>query len=308
MFKRAAVACLISALLASAFTLKMQQLYTHSKSLNRYGGDEKDDAEVIQQAIDESYRNKEGLVLLPSNKHYVIRSGLVIKEGVTLQLGQNTKILIDGDFKAIELEKNASIENGILEVVNPQFKSEVIYLDGKQKLWSWERTSVHNVSIINSSGSHRGTAISLQAKGKNNFISFVNFTDNKIAGFETGIRMVVNRNGKKEGESWINGNRFINMTLDDCVNYILIDSSVSIPNESSGNQFTGLQIQLSKVSRTVMKVSGSYNWFQGMIWDQHFLAEGNQVVHFTQESSTNKFEMNIDEYFILDEGNENSYR
>jgi hypothetical protein len=306
MSKRAVGAYLITALLAAALTLTIQQLFIHSESLERYAGDTKDDAEVIQQAIDESYRNKGGLVQLSGNKHYVIRSGLVIKEGVTLQLGQNTKILIDGDFKAIELEKNASIENGILEVVDPRFNSEVIYLDGKHRFWSWERTSIHNVSIINSSGSYQGTAISLLSKGKNNFIGFVNFTENNVAGFDTGISIAVH-NGKKDGQSWINGNRFVNMTLDDCVNYIFIDSSVSIPNESSGNQFSGLQIQLSKASRTVMEVNGSYNIFQGMIWDQHLLDEDQKAVHFTKESSNNKLKMNVDEFSINDEGNENIY-
>lgn len=307
MFKKIAAACLISALLAAALTLVAQKMFDQSMSLESHGEDAKDDAKVIQHAINESYKNKGGMVKLPGNKQYVIRSGLIIREGVTLELGRNTKILIDGDFRAIQLEKNASIVNGILEVVNPSFKSEVIYLDGKHQFWSWERTTVHNLSIINSSGSHKGTAISLYAKGKENFISFVNFTDNKAAGFNTGIKMTVDHDGKKEGQSWINGNRFVNLTLDDCVNFIVIDSSVTIPNESSGNQFTGLQIQLSKISKTIIKVSGSYNTFQGMVWDQHLLNDQDRVVHFTQESANNKLDMNIDVFSIMDEGVKNRY-
>ncbi|MDM5314851.1 hypothetical protein QUF49_02530 [Fictibacillus sp. b24] len=305
MFKKMAAACLISALLATALTLVVQKMYNEAMSLESYGEDAKDDAKVIQQAINESYKNKGGLVKLPGNKRYVIRSGLIIREGVTLELGHNTKLLIDGNFRAIQLEKNASIINGIIEVVDPNFKSEVIYLDGKHQFWSWERTAVHNLSIINSSGSHKGTAISLYAKGKENFISFVNFTDIKTAGFNTGIKMKVDE--KKEGQSWINGNRFVNMTLDDCVSFIVINSSVTIPNESSGNQFTGLQIQLSKISKTIMKVSGSYNTFQGMVWDQQLLSDQKRVVHFTQESANNKMDMNVDVFSIEDEGVLNSY-
>lgn len=297
----------LTALITAVLTLILQQMYIKSTNIKTHGNDLKDDAIVIQQAINNSFKNKEGLVKLTGNKKYVIRSGLVIKEGVTLELGKNTKILIDGNFRAIQLEKNASIINGTIEVIDPKFNSEVVFIEGKHKFWSWERTEVTNVSIINSSGSHKGSALSLYAMGDNNFISFVNFTDNKVAGFDNGIQIVVEPSDNKKGQSWINGNRFVNMTLDDCVNYIVIDSSVSIPNESSGNQFTGLQIQLSQISQTIIKVSGSYNTFQGMVWDQHLLNTPNKVVQFTQESAHNKLDMNIERFSIMDKGNQNSY-
>lgn len=297
----------LTVLLTAVLTLAFQQIYIKSTNIEKHGDDLKDDAKVIQQAINDSFINKEGLVKLPGNKKYVIRSGIVIKEGVTLELGLNTKILIDGNFKAIQLEKNASIINGTIEVINPTFQSEVIFIEGKYKFWSWERTEVTNVSIINSSGSHKGSALSLYAMGDESFISFVNFVNNKVAGFYNGIHIVVEPRGNSKGKSWINGNRFVNMTLDDCVNYIVIDSSVSIPNESSGNQFTGLQIQLSKISETIMKVSGSYNTFQGMVWDQHLLNNPDKVVQFTQESSNNHLDMNIENFSIWDKGNQNRY-
>lgn len=307
MSKQVMVYLFITALLTASLTLGIQKIYIRSTSLEAHGNDLKDDAEVIQRAINNSYKNKDGLVKLTGNKQYVIRSGLVIKEGVTLELGQNTKILIDGDFRAIQLEKNASVINGMIEVVDPDFKSEVIFLDGKHKFWSWERTQINNVSIINSSRSHRGSAISLHANGNGNFISFVNVINNNVAGFQNGIEILVDHDGSEEEPSWINGNRFVNMTLDDCVNYIVIDSSVSVPNESSGNLFTGLQIQLSKVSKTIMKVSGSFNTFQGMVWDQHLLNNQDKVVQFTQESANNRLDMNVDVFSIRDEGIQNSY-
>ncbi|ANC78842.1 hypothetical protein ABE65_019370 [Fictibacillus phosphorivorans] len=297
----------LTALLTAVLTLILQQMYIKSTNIETHGNDLKDDAIVIQQAINSSFKNKEGLVKLTGNKKYVIRSGIVIKEGVTLELGKNTKILIDGNFRAIQLEKNATIINGTIEVIDPKFNSEVVFIDGKHKFWSWERTEVTNVSIINSSGSHKGSALSLYATGDESFISFVNFVNNKVAGFNNGIQIVVEPSGNKKGQSWINGNRFVNMTLDDCVNYIVIDSSVSIPNESSGNQFTGLQIQLSQISQTIIKVSGSYNTFQGMVWDQHLLNTPNKVVQFTQESAHNMLDMNIERFSIMDKGNLNSY-
>lgn len=297
----------LTALLTAVLTLVLQQMYIKSTNIETQGDDLKDDAKVIQQAINDSFKNKKGLVKLTGNKKYVIRSGLVIKEGVTLELGKNTRILVDGNFRAIQLEKNASIINGTIEVIDHRFKSEVVFIEGKHKFWSWERTEVTNVSIINSSGSHKGSALSLYATGDESFISFVNFVNNKVAGFHNGIQIVVEPSGNKKGQSWINGNRFVNMTLDNCVNYIVIDSSVSIPNESSGNQFTGLQIQLSSISKTIIKVSGSYNTFQGMVWDQHLLNDSNKVVQFSQESAHNKLDMNIENYSIIDKGNQNSY-
>lgn len=278
--------------------------YVSASDFGANGEDLEDDADAIQKAIDFSHSSKIGKVILTGNHHYVIKSGLHLKEGVELELGQNTKIYVEGNFRAIELEKNASITNGIIEVTNSEFDSEVIYLDGKERFWSAERTRVHNVAILNSSGSNKGKAINLYAKGPNHFISFVNFSELNIAGFEYGIFL---KSEKPAGEeySFINGNRFINITLDDCLTSIAIDSSISVPNESTGNQFKGIQVQLTKKTEKAIYVSGSDNYFEAMIWDPHEIDQTSSLIEFTSESMRSFLLTNLESDYIEDNGESN---
>lgn len=163
--------------------------YVNAEEFGADGGDDKDDSVAIQDAINYSAKEKIGKVKLSGNHHFILKNGIKVLEGVKVELGQNTKIFIEGDFRAFELMKNASIENGVIEVTNAKFESDVIYLNGKERFWSHERTRIHNVAIINSSGTNLGKAISLYSKGGDHFISFVNFTDINISGFEYGIHI-----------------------------------------------------------------------------------------------------------------------
>ena len=270
------------------------------------GEDSKDDSESIQAAINYSQSSKIGKVKILGNKSYILKKGLVLNEGVELEFGQNTRLRVEGNFQAIKVMKNASITNGIFEIVDENFKSDVIYLNGKEKFWSWERTKIQNVTILNSSGSHMGTGLHLYAGGPSHFICFVNFSDMKISGFHTGVKLEVKK-PKDNKNSFINGNRFINFTLDDCIRGIDINSSISIPNESSGNDFSGLQIQISKYTKKAITVSGSDNRIEGVVWDVHILKNTKSVIEFTQESMRNNLSSNLGPEYIEDKGELNYY-
>ncbi|UOQ45411.1 glycoside hydrolase family 55 protein [Halobacillus salinarum] len=266
------------------------------------GTDLKDDSAAIQQAIDYSYDKGISKVILSGNKHFVIKKGIIIKRGVELYFDQNTKLYVQGNFRAIELLKNASITNGIIEVTGSSFNSEVIYLNGQERFWSWERTQVNNVSIINSTPSHKGTGLSLYANGPGHFICFVNFSDLRIVGFRTGIKLESVK--PESGYSFINGNRFINITLDDCLKFIEMKSSVTVPHEATGNQFLGLQIQPSSATQKILTITGSDNMFEGMIWDlpdQH----NPDLVLFTKNSYGNQLYSNVLSSSISDQGKNN---
>ncbi len=271
------------------------------------GEDSNDDSQSIQKAINYSHDSKIGKVKLLGNKNYILKKGLVLKEGVELEFGQNTKLRIEGNFQVIDVKKNASITNGILEIVDADFDSDVIYLDGNQKFWSWDRTRINNVTILNTSGSHKGTGLFLYAGGTGDFICFVNFTDMKIAGFQTGVKLEAVKPKDPNKYNFINGNRFMNLTLDDCIKGIDINSSMSIPNESSGNDFSGLQIQISKHTKEVITVSGSDNKFEGLIWDIHILKGNRSIIEFSKESTRNGLYSNVEANFIKDKGLDNYY-
>lgn len=283
--------------------------YVNAEQFGANGDDQKDDSKAIQRAIDYSHTEKIGKVKLVGNKNYILKKGLILKEEVELELGQSTRLFIDGDFRVIEVEKDASITNGIFEITNKNFDSEVIYLDGKQKFWSWERTRINNVAIINSSGSKKGTGISLFSRGADQFISFVNFQNINISGLKTGVRMEAKPPPKDEkGYSFINGNRFTNLTLDGCINCIDIIGSITVPNECSGNEFKGIQVQTTKDTESVFKVNGSDNQIEAMIWDVHLLGDRNRnLISFTSQSTGNSLFSNLESTYIKDEGIYNYY-
>ena len=266
-----------------------------------------DDTSAIQKTINNLSKNKTGTVYLSSGKEYVITSTLTLKEGVELKLGNNARLQVNGNFNAIELEKNASIKGGVIEIIHSSFDSNVIYLNGKHQYYGiWDSTEIENVKIVNSVGNLGGTALSLYAAGPSHFISFINFQDISISGFETGVKLFTE--DPKNGEySWINGNRFQNFSMEHCVNFVMLEGNVTIPNESSGNLFRDMQIQLDKVTETVLKIEGSENKFNGIIWDVHTLSHSKPIIFFSNQSYKNLIQFNLDPKFINNEGENNQF-
>ncbi|MGX2960668.1 hypothetical protein JNUCC23_15545 [Peribacillus sp. JNUCC 23] len=240
------------------------------------------DSIKIQAAIDKAKDKKIKTVML-DDKQYKITSPIIVREGVKLLFGYGTQFIVVGNFRVLELEKNASIEGAYIAINDADFNSEVIYLDGKYKYYNtWYRTQVKDVNIVNWSESNQGTGVFLYAGGKEHEISFVNFENMKISGMETGVKFIAEK--PASGYAWINANRFMNVSLEDCVNMIYMDSHSTIPNETSGNQFTNLQIQPSSKTKSILKVSGEYNEFDGMSWDLDQITHQNAVIELTEQS------------------------
>lgn len=242
----------------------------------------KNDTNKIQSAINKAESSKIKTVLL-DDKKYKITSPIVVKQGVKLLFGYGTQFVVEGNFKVLELEKNASIEGAYIAIDDPTFNSEVIYLDGKNKYYNtWHKTQVKDINIINWTETNKGTGISLYSGGQENEISFINFENIKVVGMETGVKLVAKK--PQFGHAWINANRFMNFSLEDCVNMIYMDSNVTTPNEISGNQFTNLQIQPSNKTKSIVKVSGQHNEFHGMVWDLQKINYENELIELTDKS------------------------
>ncbi|WP_347862269.1 hypothetical protein U0355_03565 [Salimicrobium sp. PL1-032A] len=86
-----------------------------------------------------------------------------------------------------------------------------------------------------------------------------------------------------------------------------MDSSITIPNEVSGNQFSGLQIQPSGDTEQAMVISGSDNRFDGIIWDIEQYPDASSFVAFSSDSQRNVVTTNITGAFIEDEGRSNEW-
>ncbi|MBP0828068.1 hypothetical protein J8K25_27255 [Bacillus anthracis] len=264
----------------------------------------KNDTNKIQSAINKAESSKIKTVLL-DDKKYKITSPIVVKQGVKLLFGYGTQFVVEGNFKVLELEKNASIEGAYIAIDDPTFNSEVIYLDGKNKYYNtWHKTQVKDINIINWTETNKGTGISLYSGGQENEISFINFENIKVVGVETGVKLVAKK--PQFGHAWINANRFMNFSLEDCVNMIYMDSNVTTPNEISGNQFTNLQIQPSNKTKSIVKVSGQHNEFHGMVWDLQKINYENELIELTDKSMNTLIKMSsVPENRILDGGKAN---
>ncbi|WP_410990439.1 hypothetical protein [Bacillus cereus] len=277
-----------------------------AKSTNLYVENFKgeNDSIKIQSAINKAESSKIKTVLL-DDKKYKITSPIIVKKGVKLLFGYGSQFVVEGNFRVLELENNASIEGAYIAIDDPKFSSEVIYLDGKNKYYNtWNKTQIKDINIINWTETNKGTGISLYSAGKENEISFVNFENIKIVGMETGLKLVAKK--PSTGQAWINANRFMNFSLEDCVNMIYMDSQVTTPNEISGNQFTNLQIQPSNKTKSIIQVSGQYNEFHGMVWDLNKIKHETELIELTDKSMNTVVEMSsVPANRVLDSGKSN---
>jgi hypothetical protein len=259
------------------------------------------DTATIQAAIDYAFTHNGSKTVLLSEKDYYITGKIVIKEGVKLLFGYASRFVIYGNFRVLELQRNASLIGAYIAIDDVNFNSPVIYLDGKYKYYNtWNKTLIQDINIVNWSGSYKGTGLHLYSNGTGHEISFVNFQNINMAGLNTAIRLQSIK--PSSGYSWINANRFENVSIDDCAQGVIFNSSESIPNECSGNFFTGMQIQPSVKTVKLLTVSGQYNEFQGMAWDLSQV-RNNTLVEFTSQSSYNKLNIrSIPASRIVDNG------
>jgi hypothetical protein len=270
------------------------------------GNDQQDDSSAIQAAIDYSYENEKLPVKL-LGKSYLLKRGLQLKEGITLEMGMATKLLAEGDFNVLEAEQKTSIRNGTIEITTPEFRGAAIYVSGKEQVWTTDRIHIENVTLYNSSGTNRGEGISFNAGTSGEFISFVNVSGVNVSGFHSAVLLQAAPPGGGKDYNFINGNRFINMTLDDCIVCININSAVTIPNEVSGNMFENLQIQLTERTDKAVILSGSNNIIEGMVWDASFIKDSQTLIELTEESSGNLLKLNLPTERVVDEGQSNHF-
>jgi hypothetical protein len=243
----------------------------------------------IQAAIDFAAQNARKTVIA-SDKDYYITGTIFIKQGVMLKGSYGTRFVIGANVRGFELQKDASLCDASIMVDFTGYNKEVIYLDGKYKYYNtWNNTRLENLDLVNWTGTVSGTAISLYSGGKGHEISFVNFTDIKIVSFEKGIYLKATK--PAGGFAYVNANRFDKISLEDCIENIVLEGSETIPNECSGNSFTNLQIQPSSNTNHVMTLQGQYNKIDGICWDLHLIQHSTPVFIFKPESNYNELAM-----------------
>ncbi|MCM3529420.1 MULTISPECIES: hypothetical protein [Cytobacillus] len=243
----------------------------------------------IQAAINFAFQNNKKTVIA-ANKDYYMTGNVIIKQGVKLQGSYGTRFIIGANVRGFELERDASLWNARIMVDYKGYTKEVIYLDGKHKYYNtWHNASLNNIVIINWSGTVSGTGIHLYSGGSGHEISFVNFMDIKIVGFARGLYLKAVK--PASGFAYVNANRFDKISLDDCIDNIILEGSETIPNECSGNSFTNLQIQPTPNTKRIMTIQGQINKVDGICWDLEQIQHSDPIFIFKAESNYNYLDM-----------------
>ncbi|MFD5852452.1 hypothetical protein AADC60_22735 [Cytobacillus pseudoceanisediminis] len=243
----------------------------------------------IQAAINFAFQNNKKTVIA-ANKDYYMTGNVIIKQGVKLQGSYGTRFIIGANVRGFELERDASLWNARIMVDYKGYTKEVIYLDGKHKYYNtWHNTSLNNIVIVNWSGTVSGTGIHLYSGGSGHEISFVNFMDIKIVGFARGLYLKAVK--PASGFAYVNANRFDKISLDDCIDNIILEGSETIPNECSGNSFTNLQIQPTPNTKRIMAIQGQINKVDGICWDLEQIQHSDPIFIFKAESNYNYLDM-----------------
>ncbi|WP_226584193.1 glycoside hydrolase family 55 protein [Halobacillus litoralis] len=263
------------------------------------------DTEKVQKAIQfASLKENPSTVYVPKGD-YVITSTIVLEEGVHLIFAYDARFVIYGNKDVIQVERNASITGAYIAIDDSSFNSSVLVFNGKYHYYnSWNRSVFKQINIVNWSNSHKGKGIYLYAGGPGHEISFLQFDDVKLVGLHTALEIRVNK--PSNGYSWVNANTFNGMTIDDCVRGIWMNSSKTIPNEASGNNFTNLQIQLTPSSQSAVRVAGEYNAFNGVVWDPQVVSNPTPLLNLTPNSQKTDFYIRSNQD-VKDDGTANRY-
>lgn len=264
-----------------------------------------DSSLAIQQAINYCVANRISTVRITGVNTYKIVKPIIIKSNVRLELDLTVTLQIDGDFNVFELQQNASITGGTVQVINPVFQSAVIYVSGSQQIEVPNHSLISNINIINATSSYKGKAIHFYCQKAWDYISFFQVNFIQIKNFQTAIHLKTEYIDDINTPCWINANVFQSIFIDGCQYGIEVDGNSDLPNESSGNTFHDIQVQCRQQTKKVIRCTGAYNIFDCMIWDTYRMSSEQIVIEFSSNSHRNYLFSNLLSTTIVDKGQYN---
>lgn len=247
-------------------------------------------AEQIQSAIYAASQSQTSKTVQLEEKDYYLESTIRVLENVELLFGYGSRIVVGANVPIFEVHRNAAVINPYIAIDVPEFDAPVFLLDGKHKYYNtWNKTAIKDGVVVNWTGSHKGVGFRFFSGGDGHEISFVHVSNVKLVGLRRAIELEAKK--PATGMAWVNANNFSNIAIDDCVEMIVINGSETVPNECSGNIFTGLQLQPSSETTQVLKVTGQHNRFDGMLWDVGLIST-QQFVEVTEQSANTRLDFN----------------
>ncbi|MEC3883977.1 hypothetical protein VKA52_09610 [Halobacillus sp. HZG1] len=263
------------------------------------------DADRLQKAINYAQQHSIKTVFSDDLSFY-LENTITIKKGVRLLSAYSTVYTLGANVNGFIIEQDASFLGGKVAIDVAGYTKKAISLNGSQKFYNtWNNTQIDDITILNWMGDNGGTGIYLYSGGNEHEISFVNFNNIKIVGFEKGIHLRATK--PSSGRAWVNANNFDNIAIEDCVNMIVLEGSETVPFETTGNIFSNLQIQPSSSTKKIITANGQANKFTGMVWDLFEITHSESVVDFTSRSSYNFIDLskNIPLDRVSDKGRKN---
>jgi hypothetical protein len=265
------------------------------------------DADKIQKAIDTAAKSGNAKTVLLGDHTYNITKPIIVKKDVKLEFSYGAKLSVNGNFRVLEMQKDASLKDAYIAIDSSNFNNDVIYLSGVNHYYnSWWRSKFENINIVNETGSHKGTAVKLYTNGKSDEISFLTFENIKIAEMGTAINIESYKalNVPYYDYGYISANNFNNIVIDNVIHGIVV-------SKSSGNTFSNIQFQLESTTKDAITILGSqYNKFEGMIWDgQRIPKNASPIFKIDASSSFNELNVRGDifNYFYSDLGKNNTH-
>jgi len=226
-----------------------------------------DASTVIQYAIDTLSNG--GIIKISDANTYTISSTVNVNENIILDLGAAT-IVHGADITLFNLHKNARIYNGIIDTSggSVDFTSDAILLEGESGsdpvdtgIGSKQNAGVHNTKIFGDAGVGTGTAIALKAMLADTHITYTQFNNIVIYGYEDGIVL------EQDNNAWVNGNNFNNIKIDKCVHPIRMRRNGT--QYIAMNRFIDMEIEARDITEYVARLEDYSNMFTGVVWDWH---------------------------------------
>ena len=274
----------------------------------RFGAkfDGSDDTQAVKNALEEASKKGNNEVLLSGVVG--LSETLEIPQGVTLN-SYNATIKPLVNINVISFNRDTQIKGTLLVDTShlaENFTSSVLYFDGSKRL-SYRDISIENLFVFGHTARGMGNAVHFDCNSSLSDITFVQFNNLVIRGFEKGIFFDVPEISGSTNYNYANGNIFNSTIISDCDYYIYgTGGHNNNRNQASGNWFGNVQLQYNNRAKELIHLEGRSNVFKGYIWDASF--KDVTILNLTETSMNNNIEINgsNDPDIMHDNGRDNT--
>ena len=265
-------------------------------------------ASNIQIAIDDLNDNP-GTVWLPGNTTFTLSSGIIIGDGILLDLGGST-IKPSSSFNIISMKNGSQIKNGAIDASEITFNHACILFDGHyqiDELGSSVLSQVENLYLKSANQKGKGIYMVCDDKTAVEKIVFVTCRSIRTRDFEYAIHLECS-GGSTSYDNFINGNNFFDIIGKGDKYFIYLERDTSLNHVQSGvegNYFENCIFQAGTETECVLHIDGESNIFDVYTWDW-WKASGSVSYDLTSDSQGCYLRVQGGADDLVDSGNDNT--